>query len=144
MVAAIVTMPATPVHAASERSPRMAGKWITVRKTAKVSFRAWVARPEGGSGPVLLLMHEIFGVNPQMREVADDLAAEGYVVVVPDLFWRLKPGVSLGFEGEDREQAFEYYRRFDVDLAIRDVGEVVKLARKLPKTTGKVGVLGFC
>ena len=122
----------------------MPGKWITIRKTPKAAFRAWMARPDGGSGPVLVLLQEIFGVNRQMREMADAFAAEGYVVLVPDLFWRLEPGIELGFSDKERTQAFDYYGRFDLELGMRDLGEVVKLARKLPKTTGKVGVTGYC
>ena len=50
----------------------------------------WV--PDGGSGPGLLLIQEIYGVSDYIRAVAGDLAGLGYVVAAPDLFWRLQPG----------------------------------------------------
>ncbi|KAH1281817.1 hypothetical protein KXX11_004103, partial [Aspergillus fumigatus] len=59
-------------------------------------FAAYLSLPPGGKGPGLVLAQEIFGVNATMREVADYYAEEGYVVLVPDLFWRQSPGVQLG------------------------------------------------
>ena len=56
------------------------------------SFDAWVALPEGGSGPGVLLLHEIFGIAEFAKTKASGLASSRYVVVVPDVFWRLVPG----------------------------------------------------
>lgn len=59
-------------------------------------FSAYLALPEGGKGPRIVIGQEIFGVNPSMRAVAVFYAEEGYVAIVPDLFWRLEPGIELG------------------------------------------------
>ena len=59
------------------------------------SFKAYLATPERGSGPGIVLLQEIFGINQYIRDVAEDYAEEGYVVLAPDLFWRLEPGVEL-------------------------------------------------
>jgi carboxymethylenebutenolidase len=83
----------------------MRGEWITVPAADSNSFRAYLSRPARGSGPGLLLLQEIFGVNETMR--ADQLAEAGYVVVVPDLFWRLEPGVELDYSPEGWQRAFE-------------------------------------
>ena len=64
----------------------MKGEWITVPVSDAGSFRAYLSRPATGSGPGLLLLQEIFGVNETMRAQADQLAGEAYAVVVPDLF----------------------------------------------------------
>ena len=99
----------------------MAGKFITIAAKGGGKFRAYVATPPGGKGPGLLLLQEIFGINAHVRELADRYAEEGYLCVAPDLFWRMKPGVDLGYSEADFKQAFDYYQRFDVDLAITDV-----------------------
>ena len=54
-------------------------------------------------------------VNVSLRAVADLFAEEGYVCLVPDLFWRLEAGLDLGYDGADLARAFELYERFDVD-----------------------------
>ena len=61
------------------------------------SFKGYLALPPEGKGPGIVLGQEIFGVNANMREVAQMYAEEGYVVLVPDLFWRLEPGIDLGY-----------------------------------------------
>ena len=64
-------------------------------------FTAYLAKPAQGSGPGLVLLQEIFGINDYMKSMADRYAEEGYVVLVPDLFWRMKPGVVLGYGEAD-------------------------------------------
>lgn len=108
------------------------------------SFDAYVALPEAGSGPAIVLLQEIFGVNAEMREVADLYAAEGYVVVVPDLFHQFAPNIELGYSEADHAKAYDYYGRFDIERAMRDIRATVDHARTLPESTGKVGALGFC
>lgn len=108
------------------------------------SFGAYVALPEAGRGPVIVLLQEIFGVNAEMREVADLYAAEGYVVVAPDLFHPFAPNIELGYGEADHAKAFDYYARFDVERAVRDIRATVDAARAMPESTGQVGALGFC
>jgi carboxymethylenebutenolidase len=120
------------------------GKWIDVQSSDGLSFRAYEAVPSGGTGPGIVLLHEIFGVNARMREVADRFAEEGYVVMVPDLFFRLEPGVDLGFDKEDLERALSLNERLDVPLAIRDVESTVAAMRALSQCRGRIGALGFC
>src|SRR5580698_208345 len=84
------------------------------------TFKAYLTVPASGSGPGILLLQEIFGVNKSMREVADYHAEEGYVVLAPDLFWRLEPGIELGYSEADFGKAFGYYQRFDANQSIKD------------------------
>ena len=56
--------------------------------TADGSFAAYLAKPASGKGPGIVVIQEIFGVNANVRAIADDLAAKGYVALAPDLFWR--------------------------------------------------------
>lgn len=108
------------------------------------TFNAYVAVPESGSGPGLVLLQEIFGVNRHIRDLADLYAAEGYVTIAPDLFWRIQPGVQLGFSDADFKKAFALYERFDVDQAIKDVADTIKALRTVAGCDGKVGAIGFC
>jgi carboxymethylenebutenolidase len=107
-------------------------------------FNGYLAVPACGFGPGLVLAQEIFGVNQTMRELADHLAEEGYVVLVPDLFWRQKPGVELGYAPEDWQQAFAYYQGFDEALGVQDIQVAITTLRSHAQVRGGVGVLGFC
>jgi carboxymethylenebutenolidase len=122
----------------------MAGQWIEVAAADGGTFRAYLAVPQAGRGPGVLLLQEIFGVNQSMRDVADLYAEEGYVVMAPDLFWRLQPGIELGYGDADFQTAFGYYQRFDADLSIKDAADALKVLRQRAECTGKVGALGFC
>src|ERR1700710_85860 len=120
----------------------MKGKTISVTAGDGGSFKAYLAVPEGGSGPGIVLLQEIFGVHQYMRAVADSYAEEGYVVLAPDLFWRLEPGVELTEAQFDR--AFQLYGKFDVPKAVEDIAATVKALRALPECTGRIAALGFC
>jgi carboxymethylenebutenolidase len=122
----------------------MTGRTITIRAKDGDSFRGYLATPEKGSGPGIVLLQEIFGINAYIRSVADYYAEEGYVVLAPDLFWRIEPGIELGFTGADRERAFALYGKFEVDRAVEDITATVSALRALPECKGKVGALGFC
>ena len=122
----------------------MTEAFIDVTADNGSQFKAYLAKPKSGSGPGLVLLQEIFGVTPAMRALADRYAEEGYVVLVPDLFWRLQPGVSLGAGEADLAQAMNLYQRFDPDAAVTDIAATIAALRALPEHAGKVGTLGFC
>jgi len=63
----------------------MKGEWIKVTAADGGGFKAYLAKPEKGPGPGILVCQEVFGVNAQMRAVADDYAEAGYAALVPDL-----------------------------------------------------------
>jgi carboxymethylenebutenolidase len=120
----------------------MTGATISVPAGDGGSFRAYLATPEQGSGPGIVLLQEIFGINRYIRDVADAYAEEGYVVLAPDLFWRLEPGVELDESGF--EKAFALYQKFDVPKAVEDIVASVAALRAQPVCKGKIGALGFC
>jgi carboxymethylenebutenolidase len=107
-------------------------------------FGAYLALPKSGSGPGLVIAQEIFGVNKTMRDVADAYAEEGYVVLVPDLFWRQEPGVQLGYSPDDWQRAFGFYGGFDEAKGVDDIQATLTALRGMKPCNGKVGVLGFC
>ena len=73
----------------------MAGTTVSIDAKGGGSFSAYLATPENENAPGLVLMQYICGVNAVMRGLADAFAAEGYLVAVPDLFWRQEPNVEL-------------------------------------------------
>jgi carboxymethylenebutenolidase len=113
--------------------------------TGDGNFRAYLARPQAASAPAVVVLHELFGVNADLRATCDELASQGYLALSPDLFWRLEPGIDMspGDEGAWKK-GFELFGAFDLDAGVRDIAETMKAARSLPGATGKVGVMGFC
>lgn len=123
----------------------MTHQMIEVAATdASGSFQAYLSLPPSGKGPGLVIAQEIFGVNQTMRDAADAYAAEGYVVLVPDLFWRQEPGVQLGYTPADWQRAFGYYQGFSEDRGVDDIQATLNALRARPECVGKAGVLGFC
>ncbi|PIB94423.1 dienelactone hydrolase family protein [Caulobacter sp. FWC2] len=108
-------------------------------------FTAYVARPKAESAPAIVVIQEIFGVNKVMRDIADGLAAQGYVAIVPDLFWRIEPGIDITDQSEaEWKRAFELFNAFDVDAGVNDIAATISKARALPGVSGKVGAVGYC
>ncbi len=129
-------------NAAKEKSRK--AKYISIKASDGGEFQAYVARPAKGSGPALILLQEIFGINDYMKDMAHHFAEEGYVAIVPDLFWRQEPGVDLGYSEKDFQKAFGFYQAFDVDQAIKDVQDTITEARGKKYVKGKVGTIGYC
>ena len=91
------------------------------------------------------MIQEIFGVNPFVRGVADALAADGYLAVAPDLFWRIEPGVDITDQSKaEWDKAFSLYNAFDVDLGVKDIDSTIDAIRADDGCSGKVGSVGFC
>ncbi len=122
----------------------MAGKWIDIKAADGGTFRGYLAVPASGKGPGIVLCQEIFGINAYIREVADYYAEEGYVVLAPDLFWRLEKNVDLGYSETDWKKAFDFLQRLDMDKCMDDITATVRTLRARPEVAGKVGALGFC
>ena len=104
-------------------------KTVSVTAADGGVFNAYLALPEGGRGPALVLLQEIFGVNRYLREVADRYAEEGYVTIAPDLFWRIQPGIELGYSEAEIKAAFDFVARFDPDQAIKDVADTRRIVK---------------
>ena len=124
----------------------MAGQYIDMKAAdGSGNFRGYLATPASGSGPGLVLAQEIFGINKTMRDVADYYAEEGYVVLVPDIFWRQEPNVELGYSEADWQRAFGFFQGFDEAKGMEDIQTAITTLRARPEVSNKkVGVLGFC
>jgi carboxymethylenebutenolidase len=106
------------------------------------AFGAYISKPAVPNGAALVVIQEIFGVNDVMRELADSYAAQGYLAIVPDLFWRIEPGISITDKTpEDMTRAFDLFGKFNVDNGIADIQTTLDYARTLGS---KVGAVGYC
>ncbi|KWD75298.1 dienelactone hydrolase family protein [Burkholderia ubonensis] len=121
----------------------MTAQWIDI-PTDNDSFGGYLALPRRGKGPAVIIVQEIFGVNAHIRSVADQYAADGYVALAPDVFWRTQPRVELAYEGADRDKGIELLRKTDVNLAVADIAAAADLLRTRPETGGKVAAIGYC
>jgi carboxymethylenebutenolidase len=109
------------------------------------AFAGYLAAPTSGRGAGIVVIQEIFGVNQVMRDIADDLAAHGYFALVPDLFWRLEPGVQLTDKTDaEWKRAFDLMGRFDPDKGVADIQAAIDTLRARDGCTGKVGAVGYC
>ncbi len=108
------------------------------------SFDMALWLPAAGSGPGLLLIQEIFGVSDYIEAVAEDLAALGYVVGAPDLFWRLKPRHRAPHDEAGLAESLELVSRFDMQQGVADSAAALRHLAALPEIDGGLGVIGFC
>lgn len=106
------------------------------------TFTAHCAVPDR-PGPGVLLFQEIFGVNDNMRGLADRLAGEGYVVLVPDVFWRIEPGFERNDESALQE-CMAMVGQLDWATVPDDISATHAHLLSLPECTGTVGAVGFC
>lgn len=105
-----------------------------------------LALPECGSGPALVVLQEIFGVNAYIKDACERLAKLGYVALAPDLYWRLGAGIAIDEkEPNGLRRASGYMRRLDFAKAADDATATLEYLRSLREVAGrKAGILGFC
>ncbi len=109
------------------------------------SFDAYVARPDTAPKAAIVVIQEIFGVNAGIQQKCDRLAADGYLAVAPDLFWRLEPGIRLDPDVKDQfDAALALMGRFDQDKGVADIEATIRVARAQIGGDGKVGAVGYC
>ena len=117
---------------------------IKIRAFDGGEFDGYLAMPASGYGPGIVVLQEIFGINQYLRDVADWYAAHGFVAVVPDLFWRIQPGIELTDKGDDWKKAVELYQAIDEAKAVEDSAATVEFLKKHTACSGRVGAVGFC
>ncbi|HET8729301.1 MAG TPA: dienelactone hydrolase family protein [Alphaproteobacteria bacterium] len=118
---------------------------VTVQAADGGRFSAYLASPEPGTGPAVVVIQEIFGVNQVMRDICDGLAAQGYFAICPDLFWRQEEGVDITDKTKaEWDKAFALMSGFDVDRGVEDLKATLAHIRQHKGVTGKAGAIGFC
>jgi carboxymethylenebutenolidase len=109
-------------------------------------FGAYCALPAGnGSAPAIVVIIEIRGLNQNMRAICEDYAACGYIAIVPDLLWRIEPGLDYDPDTEKGwEKAMAINAAFDEAKAIDDLIATLNWVRRQPRSNGIAGILGYC
>ena len=116
------------------------GSTINLKTSDGKTISAYVAEPSGKPKGGIVVIQEIFGVNRHIRNVTDGFAAAGYRAVAPAMFDRVKPGVELGYTGDDLAHGREIRSKLSWDDVMADLKAGVEEAKK----AGKVGVVGYC
>ncbi len=119
-------------------------KWETVETGDGVAFDAYVVRNRSPNGHAIVMLQELMGVNDVLRDSAEMLAEEGFCVAAPDLFWRIRPHIELGYSKEDAKMAFSYLEHFDERHAIDDIEATVRHIRSHAAEITHVHLMGFC
>lgn len=121
------------------------GSFVDLTSADGFTVPAWVAPPEGTVRGGVVVLQEIFGVNSHIRSVADRLAADGYAVVAPATFARVRPGVELGYTGADMEAGMALKTQVEAlpgAGVLQDIQAAIDHAAQLGG--GRVGIVGFC
>src|SRR5258708_37508736 len=85
------------------------------------TFGACIARPKVLPAPAVVVLHEVFGVNDDIRKTCDELAEQGFIAVAPDLFWHQEPGVDLSATSEPAWQhGLRLYQAYDREVGSRN------------------------
>lgn len=101
-------------------------------------------RPASGHGPGLVLVQEIFGRTDYLRARAQDLADAGYVVLLPQLYWRIGQDAIEESEPDSLQRGIELSQRADFGEVVADVRACVAFLRDHEATADRVGLIGFC
>lgn len=138
------TIPPSEVEAVARinASPRH-GEWVVVKSGAD-SIRAWVVHPQRrDNAPVVVVVHEIFGLTNWVRGVADQLAADGFIAIAPDLLTMKNiPNAPTG--DPERQQATTEIRNIQPSDYHRHIRAVADYAMAMPSAVKKYGVVGYC
>ncbi len=123
-------------------SPRH-GEWAKVQSGGD-TINAWVVYPERSDlAPVVLVIHEIYGLTDWIRAVADQLAAEGYIAIAPDILTG-KGSDGGGTESVDRDGAVALVRELDRAEVVSRLNAAAQYATSLPAAQNRWASIGFC
>ena len=103
-------------------------------------FCAYRADPAEAPKGAVVVVQEVFGVNPHIRKLADGFAARGYVAIAPSLFDRVKNGVELGYDEADFSVGLELMQKVATEQSLSDIQAAVDAV----KDQGKVAIVGYC
>jgi carboxymethylenebutenolidase len=130
--------------AALNRSPRH-GEWVDVDYPGHAPLRSWIVFPERpDKAGVVLVIHEVFGLTDWIRSVADQLAAEGFIALAPDLISGLGPAGGGTDSTKSRDDAVKLVRWLSPEESMARIQAARNWAVALPSSNGKLATLGFC
>ena len=113
---------------------------ITYTTRGDEEFTGILAAPNGdGKVPGILFITAIWGIDESAREITEAWAQDGFIVSVPDIFWRVHPGPT-----GDMEIAQRRYHAYDFDQGLLDIQDLLADLRAHPRCNGKIAVFGIC
>ena len=118
-------------------------QWIEI-DSDEGTFGAYLAIPHTQRGPGIVLIQEIFGVNEHIRSVAEQYAADGYLVIVPDLFWRNGHRIELTYDEAGWKRAVELMNATDITKAQADIKLAIDKLDEEPGLDGGIASIGYC
>ncbi|KAA0981596.1 dienelactone hydrolase family protein [Pseudomonas sp. ANT_J28] len=118
-------------------------QWIEI-DSADGKFGAYLAIPHTRKGPGIVLIQEIFGVNEHIRSVAEQYAADGYLVIAPDLFWRSGERIELTYDEAGWKRAVELMNATDIGKAQTDIELAIDALKAQPGLDGGIASIGYC
>ena len=125
--------------AALESSPRH-GEWVDIK-----GIRTWIVYPERkDKAPVVIIIHEIYGLSDWIRGVADQLAKDGFIAVAPDLISGKGPGGGGTDSAGSRDDVVKLVTAMPQDEVNERLNLVRDHAKSLPASTGRIATIGFC
>lgn len=126
-----------------DKSPRHQ-QWVNVQSGNR-TVQAFIVYPEvSRKAPVILMIHEIFGMTDWVRSMADDLAAQGYIVIAPDLLSGTGPNGGGSSAYPDQDARVKAVSMLGNEQVTADLNAAADYALKLPAANGKLAVIGFC
>jgi carboxymethylenebutenolidase len=142
-----MALPASNIHAAARlsASPRH-GEWVKVawQPGSKDSLMAWIVYPSTSNAktPVVVVVHEIFGLSTWVRGVADQVAADGFIAIAPDLESRVRGGPST--EELPSDSARKLIAGVSAEERNRGIDAVARYAMSQPSAAQRYAVIGYC
>jgi carboxymethylenebutenolidase len=117
---------------------------ISIPVADGTTLQAYLARPAANPAPAgVIVAHELFGVNPDIRGVADDLAAAGYLAIAPEFYHRdAPPGRWLARDDAGRQEGFAYLNRLTRQQALDDTAAGIGWLRSQPAIE-QIAMIGF-
>jgi carboxymethylenebutenolidase len=120
----------------------MSGRTIELQAADGHRLSAYLATPKGGKNKgAIVIAHEVFGVSPHVKGLADDYAAHGFLTIVPALWDRVERGIDLAPTEEDRLKGVEVRKKVSWGNILDDIAAARDEMRKHAK---KVGIVGYC
>lgn len=116
------------------------GEYTTLMARDGHEFNAWLTPASGTPRGALVIAQEIFGVNHHIRGVADGYAADGYLVIAPCLFDRIRRGIELDYSEKSTQEGRGYRMQIPKEKTLLDLAASINVV----KHGGPVGVIGYC
>jgi carboxymethylenebutenolidase len=141
---AAISLPAQDwAKARLEASPRHR-EYVSLKHGSR-TVQAFVVYPEVKTkAPVVILIHEIFGLSDWAKEMADELAAQGFIVIAPDLLTGFGPNGGGSSDFSSQDATVKAVSGLDPDVVTADLDAAADYGKHLPSTNGKIATVGFC